>query len=401
MMTDEKRIKNLTRYVQGIMREENGRELYLKYKEDIEAVTPQEVFEIFYAQLQKGIEAKEILVFLDKVINVFYKSLIAYPWKKPEKSSFLGYLMEENTAMVKRLEDIKEILEEKNPEKRRELLIPKIQDLEKFHHHYLKKENILFPYMEKKMEKFNGLAIMWALHDETREQIKKTVEILQEKDNNEQEINMEMGKLFFAMHGLVKKEELILFPAASEITNEKEWDEMQAQSLEYEFPFIEKPGKKAEEGNKTQEAFGYAQDQAGEYRLKTETGILDLSQIIMIFNALPVDMTFVDENNKVRFFSRPKDRIFPRSPAVIGRDVKNCHPPESVHVVEEIIDAFKTGRHDSADFWINVKGRTVLIKYFALRGQQGEYKGVLEVSQDVTDIKEIKGEKRLLQWDKH
>jgi PAS domain S-box-containing protein len=119
----------------------------------------------------------------------------------------------------------------------------------------------------------------------------------------------------------------------------------------------------------------------------------------MIFNTLPVDMTFVDENNKVRFFSRPKDRIFPRSAAIIGRDVKNCHPPESVHVVEEIIDGFRSGERESAQFWIDIKGKKLLIQYFALRNSNGRYQGTLEVSQDITEIQKIEGQKRLLEWD--
>lgn len=132
---------------------------------------------------------------------------------------------------------------------------------------------------------------------------------------------------------------------------------------------------------------------------KTDTGELTFEQVLLVFNALPVDLSFVDENDKLRYFTRPKDRIFPRSPAAIGRDVRNCHPAESVHVVEEIIEEFRSGRKDKATFWINLKGRLILIQYFALRDSSGEYKGVLEVSQDITDIKVLEGERRLLQWE--
>jgi DUF438 domain-containing protein len=110
-------------------------------------------------------------------------------------------------------------------------------------------------------------------------------------------------------------------------------------------------------------------------------------------------MTFVDENNKVKFFTRPKDRIFPRSPAIIGRDVDKCHPPQSVHVVHEIIDSFRNGKKDHATFWINIKEKMILIQYFALRDSMGVYKGVLEVSQDITEIRALEGEKRLLHWE--
>jgi len=155
---------------------------------------------------------------------------------------------------------------------------------------------------------------------------------------------------------------------------------MHFQSFDYDFPFIEKPEK-------------------GDYTFHSETGELSLDQVFMIFNTLPVDMTFVDENNKVRFFSRPKDRIFPRSPAIIGRDVKNCHPPESVHVVEAIIEGFRTGERESAEFWIDIKGKKLLIQYFALRDSDGRYQGTLEVSQNITEIQKIEGQKRLLEWE--
>jgi DUF438 domain-containing protein len=133
--------------------------------------------------------------------------------------------------------------------------------------------------------------------------------------------------------------------------------------------------------------------------IRSETGTLTAEQALMIFSALPVDLSYVDEYNKLRYFSRPKDRIFPRSPAAIGRDVKNCHPPESVHIVEEIIDAFRSGKQDVVSFWIEVRGRFVLIQYFALRDAENSYRGVLEVSQDISDIRKLEGQRRLLQWD--
>lgn len=399
MKIDQNRISNLVEYVRGIMDKEDGKELYLRYKSDIEQVTPQEVFEIFYCTLQKGAEPKEILVFLDKVINVFYKSLTNYSWKRPEDNSFVGLMIQENHALIRKLEDIKEILKDKDFEARKRELIPKVNELMDFKDHYLKKENILFPFLERKLEKFNGLAIMWALHDETRSRMKKVIECLESKECKQAELNVELGNLFFAMHGLVKKEELILFPSASEVINENEWSEMLRQSQEYKFPFIQKPEQQDGMGSGAGEVGEFIGDFKEGYQFKTDTGVLNFEQILMIFNALPVDLTFVDENNQVKFFTRPKDRIFPRSPAIIGRDVDKCHPPQSVHVVHKIIEAFKAGTKDDAKFWINIKGKTILIQYFALRDSTGKYKGVLEVSQDISEIKELDGEKRLLHWE--
>ena len=128
------------------------------------------------------------------------------------------------------------------------------------------------------------------------------------------------------------------------------------------------------------------------------TGKLLPEQIALIFNHLPVDITFVDEHNKVCYFSAPQKRIFPRTVAIIGRQVNNCHPPESVHVVEQIVESFRRGEKEHADFWIRMRGEVIYIRYFAVRDSQGLYKGVLEVSQEVSAIQALEGEKRLLDW---
>lgn len=246
------------------------------------------------------------------------------------------------------------------------------------------------------MEKFEGLKIMWSLHDEARASLKATLSVLQSEVPDKTKFNIEIGNLFFILYGLIYKEEMILFPAVTEIIEEEEWIEMKNQSFEYEFPFIERPYN-GEEGiaQKADKIIEVGKD----FLIKTETGELSLGQILLIFNSLPVDLSFVDENNKVKFFTRPKDRIFPRSPAIIGRDVENCHPVESVHVVSEIVEEFRQKRKDTASFWINMKDRTIMIQYFALRNNEGEYKGILEVSQDITEIKSLEGERRLLQWE--
>ncbi len=388
-MPENNKIQNLVNYVKGLYERKDGKVLYLKYRKDIEGITPQEAFEVFNTLLKEGIEADEILVFLDKAVNVFYQSLSAHENKDPENYNFLKDLIEENKALTRKTDEIKKLIKKDGILENREVLYKKVQELSQFNHHYLKKENILFPYMEKTSDKFNGVSIMWALHDLVRDRINKTKEILELKNIDEDNLNIEFGKLFFAMLGLKNKEELILFPAAVESIKEEYWEEMYRQSFEYNFPFIDKDRdidikeiKENFDGN----------------IIKTSTGELKIQEMLMIFDNLPVDLTFVDEKNKVKYFNKAKDRFFPRSPAVIGRDVKNCHPPDSVHVVEEIVESFKNGEEDTAQFWINMEGKTLLIQYFALRDSNMNYKGVLEVSQDITEIKNLKGERKLLQW---
>ncbi|HHV39317.1 MAG TPA: DUF438 domain-containing protein [Tepidimicrobium sp.] len=395
-MYDGKRtqkVEKLIEYCKGLQSNLDGKKLYEEYKEYIGTVTPQEAFEVFHSLLEEGVEAGEILEFLGKVINVFYKSLLNYRWEKPKDDRFLMDLMEENEGLVKKTDEIKEILlKGYSLKEKKAKLLPKIEELQQFDDHYTKKENILFPYMENSSPKFQGLSIMWELHDVVRARIRNGIEIMRDKDSTEEEMNKILGRIFFGMLGLKNKEELILFPAASEVLDDEVWSQMYKQSLEYGFPFIERPDIKIESHGEMEIL------ERGRFR--TETGELSFEEILLIFNTLPVEFTFVDEDNRVRYFTKPKDRIFPRSPAVVGRDVHNCHPPASVHIVEEIVESFRSGKEDSAQFWIDMKGRKIFIQYFALRDNEGKYRGVLEVSQDITEIKQLEGERRLLKWGK-
>lgn len=378
MMRNEK----LIIYIKELSSNGNGKELYEKYKEEIEKVTPRDAFVIFNYLIDEGMSIDTVLKNLDKVINVFYKNLKEYKWEKPEIDTFSNYLIKENEALIKRMEEMKEIIKNKSDwfiDKKFNQLFNEVKD---FYVHYTKKENILFPIMEKKNKDFNGLKIMWALHDEGRKSIKEFNKLLLEKEYKD--INEAVGKLFFVLYGLVQKEELILFPVVSEMISSEEEKEMLEQSLEYDYFIIEKP-------------VIYHSNRENE--ISEDSNELSLKRYLMIFDSLPVDLTYVDENNKVRYFNKPKDRFFPRSQAIIGRDVENCHPPDSVHVVLEIIESFRNGERDTAKFWINLKGKTLLIEYFAIRDGKGIYRGVLEVSQEISEIQKLTGEKRLLEWD--
>jgi DUF438 domain-containing protein len=133
-------------------------------------------------------------------------------------------------------------------------------------------------------------------------------------------------------------------------------------------------------------------------KVSLETGILTEEEIKTVFNSLPVDITFVGKDDRVKYFSQTKDRVFVRTKAIIGRKVQQCHPQKSVHIVDKILESFKKGKKESAEFWLELNDRTILIRYFPVRNQELEYLGCLEVTQDITDIKKLKGEKRLLDW---
>lgn len=395
---DEK-IKRLVDYCQGLYRGEDGKTLYLKYLEDIQSITPQELVLVEFEQLKLGLTPKQLLTVVDKLINVFYKSLSQYSWQHPGPNTFINDLMLENTGLRAYLDAFKSKLKsypvsELVPDLRQFVEVTKT-----YNAHLLKIENILFPYMERSDERFNGLQIMWSLHDDLRTLWKKLTERLAEHHDatmiDFDELNLSIGELYFLLYGLAQKQELVLFPSATERLTLEVMKAMRSQSAEYDFPFIEKPDIPLVESSD----LGNQCNLSGLKNLfQSETGHMDMEQLNLLLNCLPIDMTLVDEQDQVAFFSRPKDRIFPRSVAIIGRDVRNCHPPESVHVVEDILKAFKRGEQDEASFWIQMRGMFIHIQYFALRNSDGTYRGTLEVSQEISHLRALEGERRLLDW---
>lgn len=398
----KKRVDELLAFSLGMMSGEDGKKLLEKYHDAIEHVTPHDMLELEDRQMQMGIKPKAIKKDVEKVINTFFKKLEKYSWEKPDENSFLYYLMLENSAFKFKLNQVKKILksykgvEESEIEQLKRDLTEPFNEFQEFESHYVKKENILFPFLENRWNNYRPLTVMWSLHDDIRKKLKEIIALLKSKESSWKDLIKTISQYYFLVFGMIQKEDYIIYPVASETVSDQEWEEMHSQSFEYPFPFIEKPKKTEKKVTPKQRDITRID---GELSFKSETGELNLEQILLLLNNLPVDITFVDENDRVKFFSRPKERFFPRSPAIIGRAVHNCHPPESVHIVEKIVSSFKSGEKDNAQFWITLKGKFILIKYFALRNSNNEYKGVLEVSQDVTDIRELKGEKRLLDWD--
>jgi DUF438 domain-containing protein len=394
-LTNEKRIKDLLEFSTEMMNGKNGADLIKKYKNAIEHVIPSDLLKFEDMQFQKKVPINTIKSNADKIINVFFKTLEKYKWKRPVENTFLFYLMEENKALTEKLNTIKTLFKKDDLINIQNELLLSFKELTDIEYHYVKEENILFPCLENKLERYHALNVMWSLHDDARKKLKLIISILESDTFDKRELQIEIGQIFFLLFGIIQKENFILFPVASEIINDENFINLHLQSFEYGFAFIDTPKKPdAKPITNTNNSFNDFND----YILKTETGTLNAEQILLALNTLPLDITIIDENNKVRFFSKPKERFFPRSPAIIGRDVKNCHPPESVHVVEKIINAFKNGEKDNAKFWLTIKNKFILIQYFALRNDKNEYKGIMEVSQDVTEIRSLEGKQTLLDW---
>ena len=383
----EARLERLLEYVHRIAKNEANYDVYKEYEKEVLSVNASDLFTLFYEVYKSGSKPAEILVYLDKLIHLFSQSLDTKRLEMPQ-DSFLDHMMQENREMEKRLTAIKAILIEDKYQFIPEHLIERFEELIPFELHYTKLQNILFPFIESKGEQYQGTTILWSLQDQTRKRLKDTIEAL--KNNRpRQTISEILGDYFFKAFGLIQKEEMILFQVAHELLSANELEAMRHQSFELGFIWIPMPRPRPQPKFSVDNAF-----------FTTETGSLSFDQLTMVLDALPIDCTYVDENNKVRWFNRPKDRIFPRSPAVIGRDVRNCHPAESVDVVENIIETFRRGEQSEANFWIEMRGKFLYIRYFALRDKDNGYKGVLELSQEVSGIRALEGQRRLLEWDK-
>jgi DUF438 domain-containing protein len=396
------KIEKLTSYALGILDGENGAELYKQYKDILETVEPRDVITVVDEMVKTNEEMDEIKRAVNKILNIFYEALKSKGKFEPKENGFLYLLMKENREMEKRMDrlraNVKRIFKEKDPKselmKLKDEIRGELLDLKEYEKHYAKKENVFFPYFEKYFKDFRCLKVMWSMHDDARRIIKSLLENLELDEPLISQFNMEIGKLFFAILPVIFREEYILYPMAKRTLLPVHFDEMLMQSEEIGFSYIELPegfsfGKAVEK--KQEEALGSGLVDLG-------TGKLKVKDISMLFNHLPVDITYVDENDEVKYFSTPKDRFFVRSGAIIGRKVQNCHPHESVDVVNKIVASFKSGEKSEATFWINIKGKFILIRYFAVHDVEGNYKGVLEVSQDVTEIRKLEGERRLLDW---
>jgi DUF438 domain-containing protein len=270
-----------------------------------------------------------------------------------------------------------------------------LMDIEK---HYVRKENLVFPFLEK-YQITGPPMVMWGKHDEVRQFLKSAQQIFSEirvvtKTEFEGIIELALSPALKAIEEMIYKEEQILFPMCLDTFTEINWYDiyLQSQSIGYCLyaPTAEwKPDASVVNAAKP----------ADNSKIELSTGSFSKEELEALFTSLPLDLTFVDKDDNVRYFSHGKERIFERSKAILGRKVQFCHPPTSVHIVEKILNDFKSGAQDSAKFWIPFKGKFVHIAYYAVRNEAKEYLGTLEVTQDIAPLKAIEGERRLLSYD--
>ncbi len=382
-----------------------------KFKQVLEGVSSLEIAKIEQELIEEGISREEIQRLCDVHLAIFKEQLQKQQTEAaPEnpvsilrgEHDALQRLLEKLAALVAKVQKAEDLsaLSEEIPQLRQ--IAEDFLDTEK---HYLREENVLFPILEK-----HGIseppAIMWMEHNQLREKKKQLRSLIDNYNKIDfQEFKRQLGEIAdsirVTLSSHIFKENNILFQLALRVVTEQEWREVRKEFDEIgyccftpahlitkqEAVTVEKPEAKEVSAS------------LPEGVLQFETGSLSKEEIEAILNTLPVDITFVDENDAVKYFSKGEKRIFARTKTVLGRKVQLCHPQKSVHVVNRILEAFKKGGKDVAEFWIQMGGRLIYIRYFAVRDKNGQYLGTLEVTQDLTDIKKIEGEKRLLDWE--
>jgi len=263
--------------------------------------------------------------------------------------------------------------------------------------HYKKKEYLVFPFLEK-YEITGPPKVMWGKHDEIRTLLKTSIEAVSTQGpvSADEAATITDLVLLPAVKGvsdMISKEEEILLPMCMDKLTDEDWFSVYQQTNEFGYCLYDPQVEWKPEGIGISEITYNTGS-----NIQLTTGSFNLSELEVLFKTLPIDITFVDKDDKVKFFSLGPDRVFTRNRAIIGRDVRMCHPPSSVHVVEQILSDFKNGTQNSAAFWISMQGKFIYIEYFAMRDKEGQYLGTIEFTQDLTNLRKLEGEQRLLSY---
>lgn len=379
-------------------------------KDSFEKITAQE-FAICEQYLQKyGISDDLLAERMDEILEIFDGILVSEKLDLPSGHPVKTYL-DEISAIREVLSKMKKQLDKKFIKNQWLELYDKLGQISI---HFSRKQNQLFPALESKgFDKPSK--VMWTLDNNTKEIIRKSRGLLEgDKDQEFLKLQEEVMEM---VEDMMVKEEEILLPTSMDLLSDEDFVKMRKGDDEIGYCLIKTPAPYGnKEGNVMSNLNGsnendFMKDMAAVLQkhgmlnssskndvLDVAQGKLTLSQINLIFKHLQVDLSYVDENEIVKFYSDTKHRVFPRSAGVIGREVQNCHPRESVHMVEEIIRAFREGEQDEAEFWLEINGKFIYIIYNAVRDEEGNFRGVLEMMQDVTKIRSLTGTQRLLSW---
>jgi DUF438 domain-containing protein len=372
-------------------------ELKERFRQFLFHVSPTEIAEIEQSLIDEGLPPEEIKKLSSLHLEIFREGLDENALPELPAGHPVTSFVAENREAGGRLEALRKIVELAGNDPDPTVFTPfagrfgaMLDDLAQFEKHYLRKENQLFPFLEKRG--FSGpTQVMWALHDDIRAQLK----IARNIEATPAERIAATAALVTEIGDMIQKEELVLLPVALDLLTEDDWRAIRQGEGDIGFAWITPGADWPAGGSDAPPSLKEAASAAG---IQLDCGLLSGELLNLMLTHLPVDLTLVGADDRVLYFSQGKERIFPRSPGIIGREVRNCHPPKSVHIVEEILSKFRSGERDEAEFWLELGGSFIHIRYFALRDAKREYCGCLEVSQNVTGIRALEGERRLLNW---
>lgn len=372
--------------------------------EVLRSVPYNDVVEVEQELIAEGLPEEEILRLCDIHTAVLDGSIDTSAAKTVSAGHPVDTFKQENRALEEYISKAKSLFNQGNKLKDEDVqeyllklksIFNFLSDVDK---HYKRKEYLLFPFLEKA-----GITgppkVMWGKHDETRELLNATHEALSVRKNvsiNEVPalIMLVLLPALQAIEGMIMKEEEILLPMSLDTLKDEEWYQIYKETPQFGFCLYDPQTEWEPEETVVSEPSFITGD-----AIYLSSGSFSTKELETIFKILPIDITFVDKNDKVKFFSHGTKKIFDRNRSIIGRDVRLCHPPGSVHIVEQIINDFKSGKQNKAAFWISsFMGRFAYIEYTALRGTDNEYLGVMEVTQDITELKKLEGDQRLLSY---
>jgi hypothetical protein len=409
-------------------------ELMKQFERECDSISPDDLSTLFEQLDAQAIDFRnndELIRFFEQVVEekITTSELNRFPMGHPAR-----VYLEENILLRAWIKNIWQF----KPSEHLDNFAMLFDDIAKVELHYQRKENQLFPCLEKHGWD-SPSKNMWALHDDIRALLKEVRQAIEQGDTELAE--QKAPYLFSELERMMQIEEQRLLPRAMELLDDEDWLDMREGDREIGWMLDQEPAPfpvhadtdysqeedvatqavvnvcpfgadrlDKEIADKVQAASSEVYEHPSQVKRKKklpfdttgmhhyDEGYMTPEQVNLIFRTLPLDITYVDENGKVLFYNRGQERLFPRSAGIIGREVHLCHPPKSVDMVLRIVEEFKKGTRDVADFRINMKGRFVMIRYFAVRDEQRNYRGVMEMSQDITDIQTLEGEQRLLDW---
>jgi len=401
---DPARLAELGAIVAELHAGKTAEEVKPRFEELIADVEATEIAAMEQQLIEGGVPADDVKRLCDVHVQVFADALEGHAAVSAPAGHPLDTFQRENQALLQVTASLRKVAEAigepPSPDawgRLKTALAGTVDRVAEVNVHYLRKENQLFPYLEQ-----HGVEgpskVMWAIHDDVRALIKQARETIA-ADNAALSVSTCLALAKMA-DDMVNKEEKVLHPMAIDTLSDQEWAAIRAGEGEIGYAFITGvPAWPAADaaGVEAGAAGAPAGPTSPAGLVQFATGGLSLEQLNLVLSALPLDFQFVDEHDHVLYYSEG-GRIFPRSPGVIGRKVQNCHPPASVHKVQQIIDAFRAGDKSTADFWIELGGKFLHIRYMAVRDAAGAYRGVVETVQDVTGIRALEGQRRLLDW---